>query len=137
MRPLFSRIKFLALGGVVVLAAAAVTLVMFQRANNPSATFASYAELESAGMFERGWLPRYLPKSARDIVERHNLDTNAVWASFHYTPGDSESVQAVCRLVAESPVARKYLCPSFASRTTTIVLRADGSARYESHDSPM
>ena len=46
----------------------------------------------TAGAFERGWLPEVIPEDARDIVERHDLDTNETWACFT-TPSGGESVR--------------------------------------------
>lgn len=41
----------------------------------------------TAGAFTRGWLPDVLPDDARNIWERHNLDTNATWACFSTPTG--------------------------------------------------
>lgn len=39
--------------------------------------YATYAEARAAGMIERGWLPDFVPTSATDIHDVHDLDTNA------------------------------------------------------------
>ncbi len=31
---------------------------------------------------ERGWIPQILPSTAKEIIERHNIDTNEVWIKF-------------------------------------------------------
>ena len=61
---------------------------------NPKSSFPSIAELEASGLVVAGWLPGYLPRSAYQIEERHNIDTNVVWASFRYKVGDIESVES-------------------------------------------
>jgi|GEM_PF-1736743 len=33
---------------------------------------------------ERGWIPAILPKSAYDISETHDIDTNEIFGSFYY-----------------------------------------------------
>ena len=45
---------------------------------------ATLADAKSHGAFERGWLPPFLPDSARAIVERNNLDSNTGTGSFDY-----------------------------------------------------
>ena len=37
----------------------------------------TYAEARDAGMIERGWMPDFVPTSATDIHDVHDLDTNA------------------------------------------------------------
>jgi hypothetical protein len=46
--------------------------------------FATLADAKSQGAIERGWLPPWLPASARAIVERNNLDLNTGTGSFDY-----------------------------------------------------
>ena len=46
--------------------------------------FATLAEAKAKRAFERGWLPPFLPDSARVIVERNNLDLNTGTGSFDY-----------------------------------------------------
>jgi len=40
---------------------------------------------------EHGWIPGILPKSAYDIVETHNIDTNTVFGTFKYKEHDEVS----------------------------------------------
>ncbi len=99
----------------------------------PRSRFATYTEAESAGMFEAGWLPSYLPRSSTDIDESHDIDTNDVWASFKYAPGDTKTIQDNCKVLAKAPSGTKYLCPPFEKQTMTVILKTDGSAWLESH----
>lgn len=46
--------------------------------------FGTLAEAKRKGAFERGWLPPLLPASARNIVERNNLDRNIGRGCFEY-----------------------------------------------------
>ncbi|MGB7371540.1 hypothetical protein [Erythrobacter sp.] len=39
-------------------------------------TYPTYADARSAGAVERGWVPAFVPMSASDIVDSHDLDTN-------------------------------------------------------------
>lgn len=51
----------------------------------------SYKNVQAAkadGAIESGWVPSIIPNSAYDIVEKHNLDTNVFYGSFHYKKED-------------------------------------------------
>lgn len=56
--------------------------------------YASLADAREA--IDAGWIPRYLPASARDIRERHDIDTNEIWISFRYDPGDPTWMEEAC-----------------------------------------
>ena len=43
---------------------------------NPKSSFSSIAEMKASGLVDAGWLPGYLPRTASQIEERHNIDTN-------------------------------------------------------------
>jgi hypothetical protein len=65
-----------------------------------SETFESHysdrQEAQRDGVFERGWLPDWLPASATDIREIHNLDTNEGAFSFSVQAGWSPPEAAGC-----------------------------------------
>lgn len=44
--------------------------------------YASYSELQAADAGARSWMPAWLPRSATDICDWHNLDTNATLIAF-------------------------------------------------------
>jgi hypothetical protein len=50
--------------------------------------FADFQQAQSAGAFERGWLPPILPPSTTDIVEKNDLDLNLGEGSFSFSPAD-------------------------------------------------
>ncbi|MDH3969948.1 MAG: hypothetical protein OEU56_23290 [Rhodospirillales bacterium] len=106
----------------------------FEYLENPKSEFATFEEMESAGLISRGWLPEYFPKSATRIREGHNIDTNRVWAAFKYDRSDVKSMEEVCQKIAESNAGSKYLCPPYDSRTSTMIFRNDGEAYYLSYD---
>lgn len=128
MRPYILTLMPLALLGLVI---GVIQLLEF--AENPSFKFASYGEMERSGMFEAGWLPDYLPRSATKIEGNNNIDTNAVWAKFRYRIGDVESAKEACQKIEESGLGMKFVCPPFDSRTSTLVLRSDGCGTYLSY----
>ena len=60
---------------------------------------ASYADLitaERAGAVRAGWIPDWLPKSAANLREVHNLDTNQSMLSFRYDSSDRLTVPTTC-----------------------------------------
>lgn len=99
--------------------------------DSASAKFENYQEMASSGIFEQGWLPPYLPKSAVNIEEKHDMDTNVVMATFEYDPQDTGSVQEHCDLMTETEDSARYACDNGESEAF-IELRKDGSATYSS-----
>jgi len=118
---------------LAVLGVILTALRYMEYTENPKYTFGSYKEIERSGLIARGWLPHYLPPSVTDIKESHNLDTNRVWAAFRYRVGDLDSVESSCNLIAENNLGKKFLCPPFDTRTSTLVLSNDGEGYYLSH----
>jgi hypothetical protein len=61
--------------------------------------YPDYEAAVSAGAIDRGWIPEFIPPSAKEIKETHNLDTNEVWVSFVWGSGEWLSVEEDCRTV--------------------------------------
>lgn len=59
----------------------------------------------NAGAIERGWIPTFLPPSAKDIREKHNLDTNEVWMRFSLESGELTSIEKSCHPIHLEMVA--------------------------------
>ena len=57
--------------------------------------YATTAEAEQAGAVERGWVPRGLPQSARDLREAHSTGGKRVWGLFSFEPDDADALRAV------------------------------------------
>jgi hypothetical protein len=48
-------------------------------------SYATYADAKSRGALGPGkWLPEFLPRSAREIREEHDIDTNELWVAFTF-----------------------------------------------------
>jgi hypothetical protein len=75
-----------------------------------SSKYASFQEASKTGVFESGWLPRALPRSATNIVEVHNVDSSEMWATFRYSDNDIHGLTKGC------VAARKVQLPN-AERT--------------------
>lgn len=50
--------------------------------------YPTWADAERAGAVERGWIPAWVPSSARDIRESHDLDSNRQTLLFVADPSD-------------------------------------------------
>lgn len=54
-----------------------------------SATYPTYADAIAGGAQRRGWLPPFVPATATDIREVHDIDTNTQWLRFRVPVGDT------------------------------------------------
>ncbi|MCK4847118.1 MAG: hypothetical protein KAS88_05540 [Deltaproteobacteria bacterium] len=60
-------------------------------------TYSDHEAAVKAGEIERGWMPTYIPTSAKEIRTRHNIDTNNLWWSFYYDPKDYDFMDKSCK----------------------------------------
>ncbi len=64
---------------------------------HPETYHESYqAAVDASHLGEGRFIPELLPRSARDLRETHDIDTNEAWVAFRYTPGDSAEIRSVC-----------------------------------------
>lgn len=61
---------------------------------------ATWAEAREAGAIRRGWIPAFVPSSARDIHDVHDLDSNAQTLTFSTPPSDVPQMLAGLRPIA-------------------------------------
>jgi|GEM_PF-4692450 len=94
-------------------------------------SFGDYSEMQASGIFEKGWLPSYLPKSARNIKESHNLDSNIVNATFVFNPIDVESAKGNCKLLEETEKVYTFSC-EINGNVAALILFKSGKAEYKS-----
>ena len=67
----------------------------------------SYPTYEAAvqdGAIRRGWVPEFLPRSARQIQEVHNIDTNEIWLGFDFAEEDRSALVSACTMIPASVV---------------------------------
>lgn len=91
-----SFINILLLRVLLVVIVVLATLKYCRDTERPKSFFRNYDEVKGSGLMEKGWIPPYLPKSARHIHETHDLDTNHVHITFEYRPGDTKDVEQAC-----------------------------------------
>lgn len=79
---------------VLIIAVAAFTITAC--GEDVESHYRTYAELELAGEGPRSWMPSWLPRSATDIHDWHNLDTNATRIAFS-VPRATPALLTDCR----------------------------------------
>lgn len=76
--------------------------------------------IDAQSLFNNGWLPAFLPETAFDIWELHNLDTNRTWACFSTKSGAPEILAALSAAKAvkvPGPVDREPPSRLFVTRS--------------------
>jgi hypothetical protein len=53
-------------------------------------------------IIEKGWVPAILPKSAYDISETHDIDTNELFGSFYYYDIDEAKLFSKLKLLSDT-----------------------------------
>jgi hypothetical protein len=86
-------------------------------------SYATYAEAQRAGAIERGWVPAFVPASARAISDSHNLDTNRQTLRFTIPPAQLKAMVTGLRLIS----AQDTKAAAELSRANG---RAPGAATY-------
>jgi len=97
-----------------------------------SSRFNNFNEVLASGLIEKGWIPKYIPASATDIYEKHDLDTNKVVMSFKYNPKEENKTLTFCKLLVKNKKGTKYICSPYEGQTSILTLRNDGIGFYNS-----
>jgi hypothetical protein len=71
-----------------------------------SASYATYADAIAGGAQQRGWLPPFVPTSATDIREVHDLDSNTQWLRFRVPVGDTSVGTGAARISISEAASR-------------------------------
>lgn len=62
-------------------------------------SYQNYEEVVADGAIQRGWIPDYLPVSAVNIYEKHDLDTNETIVKFWISTNEIKSLIRNCQKV--------------------------------------
>ncbi|GAA5526196.1 hypothetical protein Maes01_02795 [Microbulbifer aestuariivivens] len=66
-----------------------VVLYLSVRFEITESSYDTYEEIASIPkIFESGWIPIWLPKTAFKIKESHDIDTNEAWIAFNFLSSD-------------------------------------------------
>ena len=74
----------------------------------------SYPDMEAvlqAGALEQGWLPAFLPQSATNIREAHDLETRQIWAAFELPFETIEKLGEVCTQISVEQIQPPQSAP--------------------------
>lgn len=75
-----------------------------------STSFANFNEIQQSGFIEKGWFPNWMPASATQIKEKHNLDIGAGYIFFHFSENDLNKLSSVCpQIIKPVPELPKHL----------------------------
>ena len=109
-----------------------LSIIFIPYLEQSSAKFENYSDLIGSGLIEKGWVPKYIPKSATNIHEKHKLDSNIVEMDFNYDPNEIKVLLNSCKLVVKNNIGKKFICPPFEGQTSILTLRNDGVGYYSS-----
>jgi len=96
----YGRILHVRHGRIVLLIALAVIACR----EDVESSYRTYREAAADGAISRGWLPAWLPTTSTEIGERHDLDTNATFASFIYGTAEPREFLATCHRTSLAPL---------------------------------
>jgi len=118
------RSKVISWGVIVMVALIGVTVYTMTRLEVTESHYSTYEELASIpNIFDAGWIPSWTPKSAVDIVESHDVDTNEGWLVFKYLKSDE--FYAGCKEIPSDKVERpnKQYTSKFPQFVTDAVIQ--------------
>ena len=62
----------------------------------PSSSFSDRADAQRSELFYKGWLPEWIPASAKRIREKHDIDTSATLIRFEFSSPDRPPFDGTC-----------------------------------------
>ena len=128
-----------------VLATAAVFLLLTACGEQVREAYPTWDEARRAGGVERGWIPAFVPSSAREISDSHDLDSNRQTLRFKVPPSEvpamveglgsvsMENEGAAAQLLEEQgfpPASETYVVCSRPLNGALVVDRESGRAVY-------
>jgi hypothetical protein len=84
--------------------------------------YATLADAAAKGAVRRGWIPSFVPPTASDLYEEHDIDRNQVWLRFTVNPTDPSlalaaftplSLDAVRNLTVQPPCSSGWWFEGF------------------------
>lgn len=114
-------VSFIAIIALIVIGG----LFALKMGENPGNEFSDYDALKSSDLISKGWVPSYIPRSAYEIKETHNPDTNIVRMRFRFEPGDIDIVKQHCGAGVKTNDVTKFPCPD-----GTLQLSDDGNGYF-------
>lgn len=56
--------------------------------DNIESKYNDYNSMTKSDSYKKGWIPEFIPTTAKNIYEKHNLDNNNVWIQFYCKKSD-------------------------------------------------
>ena len=97
-----------------------------------SKNYANYDHAEADKLFERGWLPRIIPKSSKNIKTKNNLDLNTSVGEFTFNLVESNNF--IAQLKSTDRIENGYTMYKYANGYTSWVFKINlknGHVKYE------
>ncbi|MBN8460227.1 MAG: hypothetical protein J0M04_20560 [Verrucomicrobia bacterium] len=107
---------------VTILAMASALLVGCD--DSASLCYSTRAEAEADRPFARGWLPRIIPASSREITMKNDLDLNLSNGTFRFVPSDHDAFVAH---LTRTPENDRDGSEAYAYKDWTFWIRPDRS----------
>lgn len=85
-----------------------VLLVYFYSKETPESYYPTLEDAKKNGAVKRGWIPPVLPLSAREIHEKHDLDTNRTWIKFNAAPLDLKNLSEQLRILTPQEIENLF-----------------------------
>lgn len=98
--------KYIAMAFVGLVAIILAAMFLIFRSELHDDQFATRAEVDAADYFRRGWVPMWLPDSARDIRVRHRVDDEARLIFFAFDEKDRIRIESRCSPERSSEITR-------------------------------
>lgn len=108
-----NNIASLSMSAALVVAMSSLVGCSEHESNN----YKNYNEANESGIIDRGWIPKYIPKSAYDIKEQHKVDVAYIDIEFWFDPGDIASFEGPCSL-QETNI---YTCDNFGYPVKVVI----------------
>lgn len=99
-----------------LLAIALTTLLLTSCSDDIENHYSNYDRMKVSDSYKKGWIPDFIPKSASNIHERHNLDNNMVWMRFECDTSDLRRLTEVLELADENE--RRIILSDFSLPNT-------------------
>jgi len=125
------QIKYIATFLLIILGVFVLAFIFMQYGERPKSEFSNYSEAKASGIMDKGWIPTFIPKSAVNIQEQHDIDTNWVKMSFKYNVGDIENTRGACKSETPFNGGIEFNCEYF-SNNVSIKLFSNGKAELYS-----
>ena len=71
--------------------------------------YPKYEDAANDGAVKRGWIPEIVPKTATEIHEQHDLDTNEVWIRFNIPSLDRSRLTAGLKKLTDEEISKVKL----------------------------